>query len=145
MRRNRMIDTVTVIIEGEPVAQGRPRFTKGGHAYDPARSREYKDIVAAHAKLAMNEREIFSRETPLACVMSIFVKMPKRFTRTQRQEAEKKGLRPVRKPDIDNIAKILMDALNGIVYEDDAQIVSLGCRKYYSDAPMAAVTVSPIE
>jgi len=47
--------------------------------------------------------------------------------------------RPKKKPDCDNIAKIICDALNGIVYHDDSQVVDLEIRKYYSDEPKVKI------
>lgn len=44
-------------------------------------------------------------------------------------------IRPAKKPDCDNIAKIILDSLNGIAYEDDKQITSLTVEKYYGDMP----------
>ena len=44
-------------------------------------------------------------------------------------------IRPAKKPDCDNIAKIILDSLNGIAYADDKQIISLSVEKYYGDTP----------
>ena len=52
--------------------------------------------------------------------------------------------RPTRKPDFDNIGKIICDALNGIAYRDDAQIVDALVRKFYSDTPRVIVEISDI-
>ena len=51
-------------------------------------------------------------------------------------------IRPTRKPDFDNIGKIICDALNGIAYRDDAQIVDALVRKFYSDTPRVIVEIS---
>lgn len=53
-------------------------------------------------------------------------------------------IRPTRKPDFDNIGKIICDALNGIAYRDDAQIVDALVRKFYSDTPRVIVEISDI-
>lgn len=54
-------------------------------------------------------------------------------------------MRPLKKPDIDNVCKIILDALNGIAYHDDKQVVDLGIRKFYNDTPGVIVFVSPVE
>ena len=53
-------------------------------------------------------------------------------------------IRPTRKPDFDNIGKVICDALNGIAYRDDAQIVDALVRKFYSDIPRVIVEISDI-
>ena len=136
---------MTIIIEGEPVAQGRRRFTRNGHAYDPAKSREYKKQVALAASLSMRGQSLFPKGIPLKCVITIWQKMPKRFTKKQKELAENEFLRPTVKPDVDNVAKAITDAMNGIVYVDDAQIVELVCGKYYAEEPKVMVKVVPSE
>jgi Holliday junction resolvase RusA-like endonuclease len=54
-------------------------------------------------------------------------------------------MKPTTKPDTDNIAKICLDALNGIAYHDDAQIVELQVSKLYSDEPRVVVWLAVIE
>ena len=53
-------------------------------------------------------------------------------------------LHPTKKPDADNIGKIVADALNGVAYQDDAQIILLQIRKTYSEEPRVVVTVCPL-
>ena len=50
-------------------------------------------------------------------------------------------IRPTKKPDCDNCIKSITDALNGIAYIDDSQIVSIECEKWYSDRPRAEVMI----
>ena len=54
------------------------------------------------------------------------------------------GAFPVRKPDADNIAKIILDALNGTAYHDDAQIVQLSVRKQYAEKNSVEVILEDI-
>ena len=48
---------------------------------------------------------------------------------------------PTKKPDLDNIAKAILDSLNGIAYKDDSQIVSLLISKKYSDRPRVEIAL----
>ena len=132
---------MTFTIEGQAVPQGRPRFTRYGHAYDPEKSRDYKEQVALAASLAMRGQDVFAKGTPLKCVITIWQKMPARFTKKQKELAEAEILRPTTKPDADNLAKAITDAMNGVVYADDAQIVELNCGKFYGAEPRVMVTV----
>jgi Holliday junction resolvase RusA-like endonuclease len=54
-------------------------------------------------------------------------------------------MRPVTKPDVDNLAKSVLDAINGVAYKDDNQIVDLVARKVYADIPFVKVFVSDWE
>ncbi len=133
---------MTFVVEGEAVPQGRPRFMRNGHAYDPQKSRDYKEQVAFVANWAMRGQSAFPKGTPLKCAITIWQKIPKRFTKKQKELAENDFLRPTSKPDVDNIAKSITDAMNGIVYADDSQIVELICEKYYAAEPKVMVKVS---
>ena len=93
---------VIVELPGEPVAKGRPRFARG-HVYTPDKTRIYENSLALAARLAMRGRTLL--EGPLTVVVYAFRSIP-----------------PTRRPDADNHLKIL-DALNGICWKDDAQIV----------------------
>lgn len=71
--------------------------------------------------------------------------IPKRFTKIQRAQVQSGDLRPAKKPDCSNIVKGIEDALNGMIWKDDAQIVTLIVRKWYSESPRAIVEVTPLE
>lgn len=129
-----------IIIEGEPVAQGRPRFsTINGHArvYDPAKSRNYKKMVRSVA-----ERHVSKPiDEPLKLVIDVYKGIPKSFSKKKRSEAIEGNLRPITKPDIDNYIKGILDGLNGVVWVDDNRIVSLTVNKFYSEQPRVEVEV----
>ena len=58
---------------------------------------------------------------------------------------EKGIIRPVKKPDVDNIAKAVFDSLNGIAYKDDAQVVELSMSKYYAENGFVKVMLEEME
>lgn len=70
---------------------------------------------------------------------------PKSMTKAKRLMAQRGILRPVVKPDIDNVAKAILDALNGVAFPDDRQIVQLSCEKWYDvtdeNCGFASVTI----
>lgn len=78
---------------------------------------------------------------PLSATFSISVAIPKSFTRQQRDLIDNGKLYPTSKPDIDNVVKLLCDAMNGIVYGDDKQIVDLWVTKIYEDSPSTTVMI----
>ncbi|OJG60972.1 hypothetical protein RV08_GL000365 [Enterococcus mundtii] len=71
----------------------------------------------------------------------IFKETLKSFNKAKRIDAEAKLLRPITKPDADNYAKGVLDALKGIVWKDDGQVVDLIARKYYSSEPRVEIYI----
>lgn len=140
--------TIHITIPGEPIAQGRPRIsTQGGHvrAYDPAKSRDYKHYIRLAATQQMGA--VPPLEGPLAMGLEVYRPIPKSFSKRRREAAERGEIRPTTKPDLDNYVKAAKDALNGIVWRDDSQIVSYiePFGKYYSERPRLEITVKQLE
>jgi Holliday junction resolvase RusA-like endonuclease len=132
-----MID-LTIYIPGKAVAQGRPRFARRGPGvatYDAPASRDYKSWVRSCAMQAMTKQagEIIPREVPLHIVLTVSVARPKSIPKNR--------LLPVVKPDLDNFLKTVQDALEGIVYQADQQIVSVRAVKKYSSSDSVEVRI----
>ena len=133
------------VIPGSPIGQGRPKFsTINGHpkAYDPEKSRNYKAYVRMLATQAMKETGFEMIDGPCAVIINAFFEVPKSKSKRFREAALNGTERPTKKPDADNIVKAIQDALNGLVYKDDAYIVHLTCQKFYSDNPRVEVFVT---
>lgn len=131
-------------VPGEPVAQGRPRFSTRGNfvkAYDPEKSKDYKAYVKLVAMAAMSERSLKPFDGAIAVSIRAYVSVPKSKSKKFRENALKGLEHPTKKPDCDNIAKILLDAMTGIVYEDDKQIIRLVVEKYYDEVPRVEVAI----
>lgn len=131
-------------VYGEPVAQGRARATViAGHArmYDPEKSRNYKALVRLVAQEA-KPNHLF--EGPVALTVRIFKRMPASFSKRTREQARAGNIRPATKPDASNVLKAIEDALNGVVWVDDRQIVELVVSKEYDDNPRVEVEIREI-
>lgn len=124
--------TACVVVEmpGEPVAKGRPRFGRG-RVYTPRKTSVYEDQLKWVARLAMRGREMFTG--PVKVDMLALFEIPKSWPARKKTDALNGLVRPTGKPDIDNLLKTAADALNGIVWADDAQIVIASISKRYSD------------
>lgn len=133
--------TITAIIPGEPVGKGRPRFTKGGTPYTPEKTRAYETKAAIIYKLAARGYK-FLRHVPVSVMIRAFYSVPVSDSMRQRERKLTGAVLPCKKPDIDNVTKIILDALNGLAYEDDAQVVSIRADKRYSDRPQVEITVT---
>jgi len=129
----------------EPVAQGRPRFSNRGkfvRAYDPKKSRDYKQYLRAIAQEVYKERPDFVPfDEALILLVNVYRSIPKSFTKKRQEMALSGSLRPITKPDTDNYIKGVKDACNGVLWRDDSIIVSEFCNKFYSDQPRIEMQV----
>jgi Holliday junction resolvase RusA-like endonuclease len=132
---------VQFTVTGRPLAKGRVRFTKTGHAFTPERTVGFEGKLALAAQQAMNGRPPV--EGPVAVTLEVLLPIAVSWSKKKREEAMVGRLRPTGRPDLDNFAKML-DALNMVVWNDDAQIVELVVFKRYSEAPQLAITVDTI-
>ena len=129
------------IIPGEPIAQGRARFSaRNGfvRAYDPRKSSDYKAYVAS---IARNTYKLEPIDSAVELTLNFYMPIPKSFSKAKRTAALAGNIRPAVKPDIDNLAKATMDAISGICFTDDKLIVSCKLDKYYSAEPRTEVKV----
>jgi Holliday junction resolvase RusA-like endonuclease len=132
---------IRVEVLGEPVSQGRPRFSgRGGfvRSYDPPKSREYKKKVAKCAKEQYHGEPL---EGQLKVELNIFRPVQKSISKIERHRRLLGVHRPTVKPDIDNYFKAVTDACTGLLWVDDAQIVSAKINKYYSEEPRIEMLV----
>ena len=123
-------------VSGEPVAQGRPRFsTVHGfpQAIDPAKSREFKHILAKMARERMAQDS--QMQGPLCLFLKVYRVPPKSWAKYRRRDAIAFSEGITTKPDLDNYVKIVLDALNGVVFSDDSSIVKICASKRWSDRP----------
>lgn len=129
-----------MVIPGEAVPQGRPRFGRG-RTYDPPKSREYKEYVRRLAYFSVPRGTVCHPLTcPVRLTCMIYRAVPKSWSRRKRADAIAGKIRPTTKPDVSNIIKGIEDALNGVWYADDSQIVEYGfVGKWYAEEPCVYV------
>ena len=126
-------------IPGEPAGKGRPRFTRNGHTYTPKETVSYENLVKIIFR--QNFPQLMPSENRLKVVIDAYFTIPKSFSKKKKELAYDALISPTKKPDCDNIAKIILDALNGIAYKDDKQVVKLQVNKYYSEQPCVLVQI----
>ena len=88
---------------------------------------------------------MFAKGVQLDMRLTAYFAIPASTSKKRQQLMRDKVIRPTKKPDMDNIIKIIADALNGIAYYDDSQIVDTAVRKFYSDEPRVVVKISEVE
>lgn len=132
----REMTIVRFTVPGNPVPQSRPRFTKQGRAYDTKACKIYKRQVAIAAKAAMGTQEPL--RGAIKCIMIFYMPIPKSLSQKRRRELIGEFVTK-RTGDIDNLSKIIMDSVPGIVYVDDAQVAVIHASKVYDDKPRVEV------
>ena len=100
---------VTFTVPGIPVGKGRPRFMKDGHTYTPQKTRDYEDKVVQCWKCQSGKG--FADGIPLRATVTAFFTVPKSMSK--KKAAAMDGTPHIKRPDADNVAKAILDALNG--------------------------------
>lgn len=137
-------EPVIISLAGPVRGKGRPRFARVGNfvrTFTDAPTRSYEGRLSDAAAEAMDGRASIAGPVLLKLV-AVFA-VPASWSRRKRADALAGTLRPTVKPDWENIAK-LTDALNGIVWRDDAQVVTATVRKVYGERPGLFLEVIPI-
>lgn len=142
--RKRGREEMNFTVIGTPVGKSRPKFsTVNGHAvaYTPQKTANYETLVKLSYQQQCGDCKPFDKDVPLTAVIHAYFPIPKSVSKRKR-EIMSGGLFPhTKKPDTDNLAKCVLDALNGIAYQDDSQIVALRVTKYYAEEPHVDVEI----
>ena len=125
------VNEYELFFEVDPVPKGRPRFTRTGHAYTPKKTAQYEKQIRAIYDL---HRGAFF-EGPISIKLVFNMPIPKSTTKKMKRQIEDGLIQYTKKPDLDNLAKAVLDALNGIAFADDSQIVKLNMEKRYGCCP----------
>ena len=122
----------------EPVSKGRPRVmrTKGGKSitYTPTKTAMAENLIRAEV---VGCRESFPKDVPLH--------MTAIFYRTRPKHLKKSVLYPTTRPDLDNYFKLLIDALQGFLFIDDSQIVSMNTAKLFGSPPRIELEITEVQ
>lgn len=133
-------------IPGQPVAKGRPKFARRGAfvtTYTPEKTVNYENLVKMAASQGMAGRT--PSAAPLEMEVCLWMQIPASWSKKKRAAAVIGQVMPTKKPDADNCLKGLKDGCNGIVWRDDAQVVSIILQKKYSETPMACIIVRELQ
>lgn len=129
-------------VPGAPQGKARPRITRYG-AYTPQKTVDYENLVKISYR--QKHREIFDNKEPLKMIIKAYFEPVKSTTKKARKQMLSGEIKVTKKPDIDNIAKSICDALNGVAYTDDGQIVGLEIYKIYDEEARVEVEIEVIE
>ncbi len=134
-----------ITIPGKPVGKARPRFRGAGFkviTYTPPATKKYEKEVA---RIYKQSAGVLYTEIPLRVRILAKFPIPESWSKKNKEKALKGEIKPNKKSDLDNIAKIILDGLNGVAYTDDKQATSLEIEKAYSDTPCVVVYIAEDE
>lgn len=130
-----------IVIPGEPKGKGRPRMsTVNGRAYTPKDTANYENLV----KVCYQEQSSIKHEGQVRATIKAYYSISKSVSKKKREQMLIGDLRPTKKPDLDNVAKIVLDSLNKIAFDDDSQVVVLVVEKFYSDNPRVELSLEEL-
>ena len=132
---------VEFVIKGRPVAKERVRVVKYGNAYTPKKTRDYERLVKQVYELQVGED---LGESALLVEIDFYFAIPKSYTKKRRMAIERGEEVYTKRPDLDNLAKTITDALNGIAYKDDSQIIEMNLKKHYSPEDKVVVAIEEL-
>jgi len=133
-------------IPGVPIGKGRPRFARRGNfvaTYTPEKTASYENLVKLVAAEAMQGRAVI--DGAVSVWIGLYVTPPASWSQKKQRNALNGGIFPTSKPDLDNSAKLTLDACNEIVWKDDKQVVDLTVRKRYAEQARAMIHVQELE
>ena len=125
---------ITITIPGDPTPKGRPRMTRTGHTYTPARTRDYE----ARIRAAWTSEKLSG---PLRAIITAYIRIPKSAKMAVRKNMLSGHEKPTKRPDLDNYIKSALDGLNGLAFDDDSQVIEIIARKAYGEEPRLVISL----
>lgn len=132
-------------IEGKIKGKGRPRFSKFGNyvkTYTPPETASYENLIKLQFRFSCGG---WYSELPLKMKITAVHGIVKSASKKDKERMLCGELKPTKKPDIDNIVKIICDALNNVAYKDDTQVVELEVKKVYGEPERVIVEIEEIQ
>lgn len=140
---NTTIKDIYFIIDGPVIPKGRPRFARG-RTYTPKRTQDYEKKVRDAYLKEYPSGMAFETE-PLEMILNVYMAVPKSFSKKKRDHMICFEYPTLHKGDADNFLKSVADALNGVCYTDDCQIVTVTVNKIWSETDRAEVTIREVK
>lgn len=133
-------------VPGQPFGKQRPKFSRVGQyvkTYTPGETVSYENLVKLMYQQAAKGR-MFKDGDMLDVRIIAYYEIPKSTSKKRQKSMLEHKIRPAKKPDWDNIGKIICDSLNTVAYHDDSAVVDAQVRKFYSEQPRVDVTIRVI-
>lgn len=121
-----------LFIKTVPIPKGRPRFY-GGHAVTPEKTRKYEKLIRDSWTHGIVEGKSIMVD------IEFRIPIPQSYSKKKKDELE--WTPHNKKPDLDNLVKAVLDALNGVAFEDDSLISDINASKTYAEEPGVYIMV----
>ena len=131
-------------IPGKAQAKQRPRMGRSGIVYTPKETLVYENYVKMCYSDYAKEFGWLPYENQVRAEIEVLVAVPKSDSKTKKKAKIEGMIRPTVKPDCDNLAKSILDSLNGLAYQDDKQVVELVVKKYYAENAEVKIKLSEV-
>lgn len=133
-----MEETIKFEVPVTPYGKGRPRFSRQNgkiRTYTPSHTRLHEQTFKIYARQAMGSRYPFEKGTGIAVKVTAFFPVPPSYKKSKRAACLANVVKHMVKPDIDNVVKAILDAMNDCVYFDDSQVYKVEVEKRYTEKP----------
>lgn len=146
-------EVIQFTVYGEPQGKGRPRFVARynpatqksfGQAHTPEKTIVYENLIRTEYSLQTKNFR-YPDDAMLDMRIMAYYGVPKSVSKKKKALMLEGKIRPTKKPDMDNVMKVVADSLNQVAYKDDTQIVDAQCRKFYSVKPRIEVIIKQID
>lgn len=131
-------------IPGKAQAKQRPRMGRSGIVYTPKETLVYENYVKMCYSDYAKQFGWLPYENQVRAEIEVLVAVPKSDSKTKKKAKIEGTIRPTVKPDCDNLAKSILDSLNGLAYQDDKQVVELSIKKYYAENAEVRVRLTEV-
>ena len=128
-------------VPGQPVGKARPRVTRAGHAYTPQKTKDYELLVRSCYESQVGDFQ-FTAKKPLEVLIEAEFQIPK--STSKKKAAEMVDTFHTSRPDADNVAKAILDAIQGVCFPEDSAVSVLTVVKTYSNDPCVYVHIREI-
>lgn len=135
---------IRLFVPGEPIGKGRPRFTAAGgrpRTYTPPRTQEYESRIASAFQRAGGE---MAPRVPLMVSIQVLKGIPNSAPKHVKAGMRDGYIVPDTRPDLDNVIKAVLDALNGLAWRDDSQVTAIVAKEEYAEIPGVRITITAI-
>lgn len=137
---------ITFLVEGKPQGKARARTFYDKRvgkmrSVTPEQTKSYEDLIRWSYKAAGGQ---YMGKKLISVDIQAFYPIPQSLSKAKRNDAINGNIRPTTKPDCDNVIKAVLDALNGVAYYDDKQVVSVSCNKYYGETGCLKITINEL-
>ena len=122
------------------VPKGRHSTTRSGHIYTPTKTRNAEALVKLAAAEAVGKKGV-PMEGPVSVTIIAHLPIPRSWSKKRQAMAADGIILPDKRPDLDNLVKLVTDGANGSCYQDDRQICAINALKIYNDRPHTEVRV----